>query len=173
MKLKVVVGSTNKVKVGAVKRILTPQGYEVEGVDVLSQVSDQPFSDAETVLGASHRAQGALAFGDIGIGLAAGVEYLNDQLFLVNWGVLKTKEGQTFYAGGTRLPLPDELRDALEDGIELGDVIDGYSKRQNVRTNEGAIGVLTADFVSREDNFCHIVRLLWGQFVRNSNCCRK
>ncbi len=77
--------------------------YEVEGVDVLSQVSDQPFSDAETVLGASHRAQGALAFGDIGIGLEAGVEYLNDQLFLVNWGVLKTKEGQTFYAGGTRL----------------------------------------------------------------------
>ena len=33
MKLKVVVGSTNMVKVGAVKRILTPQGYEVEGVD--------------------------------------------------------------------------------------------------------------------------------------------
>lgn len=172
MSLKIVVGSTNQVKVGAVIRVLGPFGHEVHGIEVLSQVSNQPFSDAETVLGAENRAQGALEFGEIGIGLEAGVEYLNNQLYLVNWGVLKT-QGHTFYAGGTRLPLPDELRASLEAGAELGDIIDGYSKRQNVRSNEGAIGILTADFFNREENFCHIVRLLWGQLLHHENCCRK
>lgn len=171
--MKVIVGSTNQVKVTAVKEVLEPIGQEVMGTNVPSGVSNQPFSDAETVAGASNRAQACLKFGEIGIGLEAGVEYLNEQLYLVNWGVLKTQDGQTFYAGGTRLPLPTELIAPLEAGAELGDVIDGYSKRQNVRSNEGAIGILTADFFNRKDNFSHIVRLLWGQYTYAQQCCRK
>ena len=107
--MKVIVGSTNQVKVTAVKEVLEPIGQEVMGTNVPSGVSNQPFSDAETVAGASNRAEACLKFGQIGIGLEAGVEYLNEQLYLVNWGVLKTQDGQTFYAGGTRLPLPTEL----------------------------------------------------------------
>lgn len=171
--MKVIVGSTNQVKVDAVKAVLEPIGYEVTGINVSSGVSNQPFSDAETVAGASHRAEACLNFGEIGIGLEAGVEYLNNQLYLVNWGILKTIDGQSFYAGGTRLPLPKELIAPLEAGAELGDVIDAYSKRQNVRSNEGAIGILTADFFNRKDNFVHIVRLLWGQYMYSKKVCRK
>ena len=117
--MKVIVGSTNQVKVTAVKEVLEPIGQEVMGTNVPSGVSNQPFSDAETVAGASNRAEACLKFGQIGIGLEAGVEYLNEQLYLVNWGVLKTQDGQTFYAGGTRLPLPTELIAPLEAGAEL------------------------------------------------------
>ncbi|WP_235070122.1 DUF84 family protein [Turicibacter sp. TJ11] len=171
--MKVIVGSTNRVKINAVKDVLSEIGCEVIGVDAPSGVSNQPFSDAETVAGASHRAEACLAFGEIGIGLEAGVEYLNNQLYLVNWGVLKTSDHQCFYAGGTRLPLPIELIAPLEAGQELGDVIDAYSKRQNVRSNEGAIGILTADFFNRQENFSHIVRLLWGQYQYAKQSCRK
>ena len=171
--MKVVVGSTNQVKVSVVKEVLKETNYEVISLDVPSGVSNQPFSDAETLEGATHRAKLCLSEGEIAIGLEAGVEYLNDQLYLVNWGVLKTQDNQTFYAGGTRLPLPKELIAPLEAGAELGDVIDDYSKRQNVRSNEGAIGILTADYYNRKENFCHIVRLLWGQYVYAVQRCRK
>ena len=171
--MKVIVGSTNRVKIDAVKEVLGGMGYDVKGVDAPSGVSNQPFSDAETVTGASHRAEACLAFGEVGIGLEAGVEYLNNQLYLVNWGVLKTTTGQCFYAGGTRIPLPSELIAPLEAGQELGEVIDAYSKRQNVRSNEGAIGILTADFFNRKENFSHIVRLLWGQYQYSQKACRK
>ena len=90
--MKVIVGSTNQVKVTAVKEVLEPIGQEVMGTNVPSGVSNQPFSDAETVAGASNRAEACLKFGQIGIGLEAGVEYLNEQLYLVNWGVLKRSD---------------------------------------------------------------------------------
>ena len=157
----------------AVKEVLASFVEEIIGVNVASGVSNQPFSDVETIAGASNRAEACLAFGEIGIGLEAGVEYLNDQLYLVNWGVLKTRDGETFYAGGTRLPLPKDLVEPLETGAELGDVIDQYSKRQNVRSNEGAIGILTADYYNRNENFCHIVRLLWGQYIYAKKSYRK
>ena len=54
--MNVIVGSTNQVKVTAVKEVLEPIGQEVMGTNVPSGVSNQPFSDAETVAGASNRA---------------------------------------------------------------------------------------------------------------------
>ncbi len=163
--MKVCIGSLNQVKVKAVADQLEPLGITVISKDVASQVSNQPFSDAETVLGATNRAKSAQAFAPIGIGLEAGVEMLNGVMFLVNWGVLIDEDHHIYYAGGTRLPLPKELALPLESGLELGDVIDAYAKRQNVRSKEGAIGILTADWCSRQVNFEHIVSLLWGQYV--------
>lgn len=162
--MRVVVGSTNRVKVGAVKEVLEPLGHDVIGVDAPSGVSNQPFSDAETLEGAVNRASALQAVGDVSIGLEAGVEKLKDRYYLVNWGALTTSNGQTYVAGGTRLPLPEDLVEPLKDGKELGEVIDAYAKRENVRSNEGAIGILTADFFNRKENFIHIVRLLWGQY---------
>ncbi len=162
--MRIVVGSTNQVKVGAVKDVLESLGHEIVGMDAPSGVSNQPFSDAETLEGALNRARALQSFGDVSIGLEAGVEKLNNCYYLVNWGALRTADGKTYVAGGTRLPLPDSLVQPLKDGKELGQVIDAYAKRENVRSNEGAIGILTADFFNRRENFVHIVRLLWGQY---------
>lgn len=163
--MKIIVGSTNKVKVNAVKDVLEKFGHEIVGEDVPSGVSNQPFSDEETVKGAYNRASAINHKADIAIGLEAGVEELNGIYYLVNWGVLKTSDGKTFYAGGTRLPLPDKLVQPLKAGKELSEVIDAYSNRVDVRSNEGAIGILTADFFGRKENFMHIIRLLWGQYL--------
>ena len=73
--MKVVVGSTNPVKVSAVKEVLKETNYEVISFDSPSGVSNQPFSDVETLEGAAHRAKLCLSKGEIGIGLEAGVEY--------------------------------------------------------------------------------------------------
>jgi len=168
--MKITIGSENVVKVEAVKEIIEPLGHEVVSVIVASGVSDQPFNDRETVQGAENRAKAALKVAsDIGIGLEAGVEYLNDQLYLVNWGALVTLDGACYYAGGTRIPLPLELKEALEVGMELAEAIDKYAKAQNLRSKEGAIGILTANFYNRKENFKHITKLLWGQYCYNQH----
>lgn len=168
--MKIIVGSTNKVKVNAVKEVLEILGHEVIGEEAPSGVSNQPFSDQETLEGAYNRASTVSARAEIGIGLEAGVEELNGIYYLVNWGVLKTRDGKVFYAGGTRLPLPYELVAPLKEGKELSEVIDDYSSRLDVRSNEGAIGILTADFYNRKENFVHIIRLLWGQYLYAKQC---
>ena len=168
--MRIVIGSTNITKVDAVKNVLEPLGHQVIGINVSSGVSAQPFSDKETVQGAKNRAYAALAEGgDFGIGLEAGVEYLNEELYLVNWGVLVTTQGESFTAGGTRIPLPMIIKEVLESGVELSDAIDAYAHKQDIRSKEGAIGILTENFYNRKENFIHIIKLLWGQYLANKS----
>ena len=108
--MKVYVGSQNKVKVGAVEDVLSEFCYEVIGVAVDSKVDSQPKSDYETITGAFNRAN-ALPKDGLRIGLEAGVELLDNILYLTNFGVLIDDEENIYKAGGTRLPLPKEIKD--------------------------------------------------------------
>ena len=56
--MKVVVGSKNKTKVGAVEKVW--KDAEITSISVPSGVSAQPFSDEETMQGAINRAKRAL-----------------------------------------------------------------------------------------------------------------
>ena len=61
--MKVIVGSTNPVKINSTKlafeTAFPEDEFEVEGVSVVSDVRDQPMSNDETLLGAKNRAQNA------------------------------------------------------------------------------------------------------------------
>lgn len=48
--------------------------------------------------------------------------------------------------------------------MELGDIMDDYSMRKEVRNKEGAIGIFTNDLISRKEMFSHIMKLLRGQW---------
>lgn len=163
--MKVAVGSKNKVKVNAVQQVLTEA--EIVSLSVQSHVSAQPFSDEETLQGASNRAKLALIEGkaDIGIGLEGGVMHTDHGLFMCNWGALATKEGKLFIAGGARMKLPDEFIQPLEEGKELSEVMEDYTKQRDIRSNEGAIGIFTNNYVDRTDLFVHVVKLLVGQYM--------
>jgi inosine/xanthosine triphosphatase len=162
--LKCYVGSVNRIKIAATKEVL--KQYEVVGVKVDSQVKAQPLSDQETLTGALNRAT-TLPKDGLRIGLEAGVQMQGDLLFMVNWGVLIDQFNHVYYAGGTRIPLPEPIKIALlNDGKELADVIDEYTNTFDVRQNEGAIGVFTSSLVKRKDIFTHIVKLLYGQYLR-------
>ncbi|GGP14358.1 DUF84 family protein [Oceanobacillus neutriphilus] len=159
----VIIGSKNPTKVEAVKNVF--QGFEVSSLDVPSSVSVQPFSDEETRAGAINRAKACAASssGAIGIGLEGGVMYVDDTLFLCNWGALATDDGELFTASGARIALPKEIENELKTAGELSIVMDAYTKKENVRSHEGAIGIFTNNLVSREDMFTHVVQLLKGQ----------
>ncbi|WP_249872042.1 DUF84 family protein [Oceanobacillus saliphilus] len=160
----IVVGSKNPTKIEAVKDIF-PEA-EVTSLEVESGVRPQPFSDEETKQGAINRAMDCMKSEEnaIGIGLEGGVMYVGQPLYLCNWGALVTPDGHIFTGSGARIVLPAEIEEGLKDGKELGDLMDGYAKKQEVRKNEGAIGIFTNDLVSRQEMFSHVVKLLRGQW---------
>ncbi|WP_261130726.1 DUF84 family protein [Bacillus sp. Marseille-Q3570] len=159
------VGSKNPAKVQAVSSIVESLSWQVEGMDVPSLVSAQPFSDAETRKGAVNRAIGCVDAGfNIGIGLEGGVVDTPDGLFLCNWGALATKEQNTYVASGAKILLPKGISDPVRSGIELGDVMAEYTDNRDVRKQEGAVGIFTDGWITRGDMFAHIVRLLIGQY---------
>jgi inosine/xanthosine triphosphatase len=166
--MKVIIGSKNPAKITAVKNSFTHED-EFVTLDIPSGVSEQPFSDEETIKGAINRAIGALnqGNGDIGIGLEGGVQETSYGLFICNWGALVTNEREPIIAGGARIPLPEEVAIRLRAGDELGPVMENYAKRKNVRKQEGAVGIFTSGMVNRSEMFTHVMNLLVGQYKRS------
>ena len=163
-----IIGSTNPAKVNAARRVIAghyPQATITEA-QVGSGVSDQPFGDEETRLGAVNRALWASSLKEdaIGIGLEGGVRLLEGQVYLCNWGALVLPDGTKFTAGGAQIPLPPAIAQELLNGKELGPVVDHFFKTTGIRQKEGAIGMFTAQAVKRDELFEHVMQLLIGQF---------
>ncbi|MBB6452155.1 inosine/xanthosine triphosphatase [Salirhabdus euzebyi] len=158
------VGSLNPAKLNAVKDIFLEA--EVEGIEVESKVSSQPFSDEETMEGAINRARECAQSqkGVIGIGLEGGVMEIGESYFLCNWGALVDESGNVFTAGGARFPLPREVAEELQMGKELGDIMDAFTQQKGIRKKEGAIGVFTNQLVDRKMMFSHVVSVLKGLY---------
>ncbi|MGX1982333.1 inosine/xanthosine triphosphatase [Thermolongibacillus altinsuensis] len=164
---KIAIGTRNQTKIAAVQAVFPKEAYEFVFSNVPSGVSNQPFSDEETLQGAINRAKNIVIKedADIGIGLEGGVVVdQNKTMWLCNWGALVDRSGIVVVASGARIPLPSEVADELMNGKELAEVMDEYTGKRNIRTNEGAIGVFTNGFVNRTEMYVHIVKLLAGQY---------
>lgn len=162
--MNVIVGSKNPSKIRAVESVFSNES--VISLDVSSEVSLQPFSDIETKQGAIQRARECANSSEhaIGIGLEGGVMYVEDHLYLCNWGALITPDEQVYTASGARIYLPKQIETQLKAGFELGDLMDHYTDQKLVRNQEGAIGIFTNNLITREEMYVHIVRLLKGQW---------
>lgn len=169
--MKIVIGTKNPAKVQAVHAAFKDYHPEYVSLKVPSGVSEQPFSDEETIKGAINRAFSALenGEGDIGIGLEGGVHQQENGLFLCNWGALAVKGEPPIIAGGARIPLPEEIAEKLRAGEELGPIMDDFARRENISKKEGAVGVFTNGRVDREEMFTHVTKLLVGQYEYRMN----
>jgi len=169
--MKIAIGTKNQAKIIAVQNICLQfmNNPEFISLDVPSNVSAQPFGDEETLQGAKNRALQACNEEPVhmAFGLEGGVKELDGQLYICNWGVLHTKEGEQYIAGGAQLPLPQDVALAVRNGEELGPVMEHYTNQTGVRQNEGAVGIFTSNIVKRADMFEHIVKLLLGQYLKD------
>ncbi len=171
--MKVAVGSTNPVKVSAVRQVVqqTWPGAEVVGVSVPSGVSAMPMSDAETIEGAKNRATAAreAATADLGFGLEGGVHH--DPVagwVLQGWAVVVDVNGRTGMGGNGRLPLPPLLVKRILAGEELGPVLDDILGEKDVKQKGGAIGLLTAGLIMRQEAFTMSVAYALAPFLMPS-----
>ncbi|WP_456273706.1 DUF84 family protein [Bacillus sp. AK031] len=162
------IGTTNKAKIAAVRNgfaELVNEKLIFEAYKTESGVSDQPFSDEETIKGAINRASSVLkmANANIGIGLEGGVVQTEFGMFLCNWGALYETGMNPIIAGGARILLPESVSQRLLNGEELGLVMDDYCQKEGIRHHEGAMGIFTSGAVNRDEMFQHTVKLLVGQ----------
>ena len=169
MEQTVIIGSTNPAKIKAVQNALLALNldYEVVGKEVESGVSAQPMSDFETLQGAQNRAKNSIETDQylFSIGLEGGIDIINEQLFVCNWGALVDTEGKTYLASGARIPLPSFFQVDLKKGKELGQLMDDFCRRKDIRKKEGAVGIFTNGAINRIEMFEHVCKLLIGQWL--------
>lgn len=138
-------------KLAATERAFEALGIAatVDAVAVDSGVGDQPVGDDESIRGATNRAERALADRDLGVGLEGGVAEGPDGWYLIMWTAATDGE-ETHLGCGPRLRLPDRITERVQDGEELGPVMDDVIGETGVKRNQGAAGVLTDGIIDRE-----------------------
>lgn len=173
-KIKVVVGSKNPVKVNATEATLQrafPQlVIEVQGVAAHSGVSDQPMSETETLLGARNRVQDAqqrYPGADFYVAFEGGVDEFTYGVATFAYVVIAGKSAMG--VGRTaNLPIPRRFYAALQQGEELGDVLDAHFNTTNIKQQGGAIGLLTNQHESRQSTYQQALMLALAPFLHDA-----
>jgi len=151
---RVAVGSTNPVKLGAVRAVLArlAPGAAIDGIAAASGVPDQPLGDAQTIEGATNRARAARAAldADLGVGIEGGVVDGPLGMRTCAWAVVATRDGRVHVGGSLSMPLPDAVATLIRGGMELGHAIDRLVGTSNIKHGAGAVGILTEGLVSRQ-----------------------
>jgi inosine/xanthosine triphosphatase len=166
----IAVGSTNPVKVGAVRAVmlLVAPGASVESVAAVSGVSDQPFGDDETIRGAVARARAArVAFdADLGIGIEGGVvEEADGTMRTCAWAAAVARDGRAGTGGSLAMPLPPGVAHAVRGGAELGHAMDALTGAHDTKRGSGAVGILTAGLVDRQRAYEVLVSYALAPFL--------
>ncbi len=167
--MKIAVGSTNPVKVEAVRAMTARVWPDVEivSVSVPSGVDEMPMSDEETRRGAINRARVARerVGADLGVGLEGGVHPEPFGLTLMGWVAVVDGNGRQGLAGAARLPLPQHIAQRVRAGEELGDVMDDILGDHNTKQKGGAVGALTAGLIPRIQAFAQAVAYALSPFI--------
>lgn len=155
---RVVIGSTNPVKIDAVRTVLARIAPSVhcEGLAVASGVPDQPWGDDETIRGAETRARAALAASDadLAVGLEGGVVDVGDgSVRTCAWAVAVDRAGTRGIGGSLVVPLPDAVVARLRAGEELGPAMDAVARQTGTKYGAGAVGILTAGLIDRRQAY--------------------
>ncbi len=172
----VIVGSANPVKINAARhafeQMLPAEVFTVKGVSVPSGVGEQPITDAETWQGARNRAQAAYAAHPTAaytVGIEGGCDPLpGGPLSVFAWVVVRHADGRTGHGKTGTFFLPEEVAALVRGGLELGDADDRVFGQHNSKQQNGSIGLLTGNAITRTTYYTPAVVMALIPFV-NTN----
>jgi inosine/xanthosine triphosphatase len=152
--LKIAVGSTNKVKLDAVRNIFT-QAFglvEIVSVEPESDREKQPMEE-RTIRGAIRRAKTALesAGADFGVGIEAGLFYNRalDRYLDIQYCCIMDASGRMTVGHGPGFEYPpDVIRSVLEGGT-VGDTMSSITGIESIGRKSGSIGYLSDGLIDR------------------------
>lgn len=155
--MRVGVGSTNPVKVRAVRNVMRElfRDVRVRGVDVGPELPPQPIGRASVIRGAIARAKRALAAGDfdLGVGIEAGLErvaQVRSSYVDVQWCAIVDRRGRVTLGHGAGFEYPPAVVEAvLDEGLEVGKVMEGLTGIKRIGRRMGAIGYLSKGRLDR------------------------
>lgn len=153
--MKIYVGSLNPVKINSVNEAVLPlfDDFSVVGVDSSSGVPDQPF-DKNTYLGAKNRVLDILSRfhleqNDLAIGIEGGIFHTFDRYIAKGVVCIGNNNGQLGFGESAGFELPEKVMKHINEGMELGTVIDQITGDYNTKKRGGAIGYLTDNLIDR------------------------
>ena len=153
--------------------------FEVVGVEVESGVSHTPASREELMVGARQRAEALVQLarknGDAWryfVGLEGGLDVVQEgasaegmqwrtalkqygrrRVFLESWAYV-TDGVRGHYGRSGGIELPEALaHEVLENSVELAAAIDRFAGAVGIRDAQGAWGVLSGNFITRQEAF--------------------
>jgi inosine/xanthosine triphosphatase len=106
--------------------------------------------------GAIARARAARAAqdADLGIGIEGGVVAEADGgVRSCAWAAVVGRDGREGIGGSLAMRLPDRVAQLVRDGAELGHAMDAMTGEHNVKQGAGAVGILTAGLVTRQEAY--------------------
>jgi inosine/xanthosine triphosphatase len=174
----VALGSRRGPKLRALEAVLRELGREfgsaeIRAHDAPSGVRETPLDRAEIMRGAWNRAQSVRALvpdADLWVGMEGGLHIetgdwrlqaggpFSSSLqspasslgWLENWACV-SNAARTYFGCGGSIPLPEVIvAEIAGKGRSLAEVIDELSGKQDVRSSEGAWGILTGGRLTRE-----------------------
>ena len=172
--IKIAIATERQAKVDAVRLAASSiAGLGIPGWDKIelitrrteSDVAATPVDDADLMRGARSRVQNLFSqfvmegiAADLFLGLEGGLhveQFAGKRLvFLRGWVYALDAQGTGSFGCSPSIEVPAEIAEAVLDrGEDLGDVIDRFSGRVDVRSKEGTWGVLTRDLITRGRSF--------------------
>lgn len=171
--MKVIVASTNPVKIESTKEALRktfPEvEFEFEGMKAESGVKDQPDTDEETIRGARNRITALRTLdpsADYYVGLEGGVEKIDGKMFAFAWAVVANQAGKIGEARTASFMLPPKVAELIDQGIELGHANDQVFGTENSKQKNGALGILTGDLITRTSEYSSTIILALVPFQK-------
>lgn len=153
---KVIIASKNPVKLAATKAafeaMFPHEEWVYETVEVASGINEQPLTDNETLQGAKNRADNAkvvIPSADYWVGLESGLEKKAGTYESFAWMVVISREGTTGQGRTASFVLPVKVAALIDGGMELGAADDVVFGKKNSKQQNGAVGLLTDDVLTR------------------------
>lgn len=158
--MKIKIGSTNQIKVDALKEILSDYPHlkdaEVSAVEASSDVSDQPKSLEETVRGAMNRAKGAFQDCAYSFGIESGLmEVPNTKTGFMDVCVCAIFDGKEYHIGlSSAWEAPKQVvRHMIDGGLDMNQAAlkAGLTDNPKVGSAEGLVGIMTRGRLNRKE----------------------
>jgi inosine/xanthosine triphosphatase len=161
--MKIAIGTKNTAKVQALEETL--QGYPIfaKGIQIIpfsvpSEVSNQPLSIEETILGAKNRAKNSFTACDscsYGFGIESGlIEAPGAKTGFLHVTVCSIYNGTDYYVGlSTGFEVPPSILSLVKDKkMDLCDAClqTGISTNTSIGSQEGLVGILTNGRLDRK-----------------------
>jgi inosine/xanthosine triphosphatase len=168
----VFVASGNPVKIeaatAAFSQVFPSSQLQVTGQGVPSGVADQPVGETETLRGARQRMLGArelMPAADFWVGIEGGIRKLPAGYEAFAWMVVSDgqREGEARTAG---FILPPAIGSLLDQGLELGEADDRIFGTLNSKQQNGAVGLLSGDRITRRSLYEPAIVLALLPFIR-------
>ncbi len=156
--MKILIATKNPGKIEGAKRAFSKyfDNFEIEGISVSSDVSDEPVND-EIYQGAKNRvsnlkkyAKENSIYADYYISIESGITNQLGRWIIINIAIIEDKNGYESFGTSSGFPVPDKYVDEIIK-TDLGKVMDNLFNKSELRKGKGGIAFLTHDIISRYD----------------------